>query len=354
VFDVRMSRVAQTSASLLAAGVLAAGGAVGGYLFRGDSSQTKTVTAASPSAQPTAAVTTNVNRIWRSARGAVVEIAATTSAAGVGSQGGTAQGSGFVYDSAGHILTNNHVVDGADSVTVRFTGGKTARATVVATDASTDLAVLKVPILPSSAHALSLASSAGVAVGDPVVAIGSPFGLEGTVTTGIVSATGRDITAPDGYTITGTIQTDAAINHGNSGGPLLDASGRLIGVNAQIESDSGGNDGVGFAIPSDTVRRVATQLITNGAVKHAYLGVTLSDGNAAAHIEKVQDGSPARGAGVQAGDAVIEIDGTRVRSADDLRTAIESREPGTKVTLKILRGGEEKTLHVTLGQRPAA
>src|SRR5207249_817693 len=161
-------------------------------------------------------------------------IAATTAAGALGNQGGTAQGSGFVYDSAGHIVTNNHVIDGSDSVSVHFAGGRTEKATVVATDASTDLALLKVAALPSGVHALSLASSDSVAVGDPVIAIGSPFGLDGTVTTGIVSATGRDITAPDGYTITNAIQTDAAINHGNSGGPLLDANGRVIGVNAQI------------------------------------------------------------------------------------------------------------------------
>ena len=173
------------------------------------------------------------------------------------------------------------MVDGATSITVTFAERHKASATVVGTDSSTDSRSSRSTRRRRELHPLTLADSEQVTVGDGVVAIGSPFGLEGTVTSGIVSALDRTIQAPNNFTISGAIQTDAAINHGNSGGPLLDANGNVVGVNAQIESDSGGNDGVGFAIPSDTVQRVAQQLISSGKVAHAYLGVQLGDGTAA-------------------------------------------------------------------------
>ena len=171
------------------------------------------------------------------------------------------------------------------------------------------------------------------------MAIGSPFGLEGTVTTGIVSALNRTIQAPNNFTINGAIQTDAAINHGNSGGPLLDADGHVIGINAQIESDSGGNDGVGFAIPSSIVQRVAQQLISSGKVAHAYLGVQLSDGNGGAQVGQVVSGAPAADAGVRTGDVVTAIDGKSITGADALVTAVDGKKPGDTVTLKVRRGG---------------
>ena len=192
-------------------------------------------------------------------------------------QGGTqAEGSGFVLDADGHIVTNAHVVEGASTITVRFSNGDEAEATLVGTDPSSDIAVLKVDPGATTLHPLELGTSKDLVVGQGVVAIGSPFGLQGSVTTGIVSALDRSIQAPNGYTIGGAIQTDAAINHGNSGGPLLDSSGKVVGVNAQIASDSGGNDGVGFAIPSDTVSSVAQQLIAGQSVEHAYLGVSVT------------------------------------------------------------------------------
>ena len=189
-----------------------------------------------------------MNSIYKRAYRGVVEIV-------VRSTGSSAEGSGFVYDSSGHIVTNQHVVNGGESISVKFWNGKTYSAKLVGTDSSTDLAVIKVNAPASQLFPISLGSSSKAAVGDPVVAIGSPFGLEETVTAGIVSALHRSIDSQSQFSIPDSIQTDAAINHGNSGGPLLNAQGQVIGVNAQIRSDSGDNAGVGFAIPSDTVAR---------------------------------------------------------------------------------------------------
>ncbi|MFN2628692.1 MAG: S1C family serine protease, partial [Gaiellaceae bacterium] len=217
---------------------------------------------------------------------------------------------------------------------------------------STDLAVLKVNLPASQLRPLTLAGSSAVQVGDGVVAIGSPFGLENTVTTGIVSALNRQIQAPDGSAIENAIQTDAAINHGNSGGPLLDLDGRVIGVNSQINSESGGNDGVGFAIPASTVRTIAGQLITTGKVQHGYLGVSVSDKSAGVAVNSVQPGSAAARAGLKSGDVITALDGKKVTSAQ-LRAAISGRKPGTKVELTLTRGGSSRRVAVTLGLRPA-
>ena len=202
-------------------------------------------------------------------------MSSATAASTFGGSGGTqqAQGSGFVYDEQGHVITNQHVVDGAQSVKVTLSNGKTYDATVVGSDPSTDVAVLDVDAPASALEPLELGDSSQVEVGDGVIAIGSPFGLEQTVTSGIVSALHRQITSPNDFAIDNAIQTDAAINHGNSGGPLLDLSGHVVGVTSQIESDSGGSDGVGFAVSSNTVKRIADALIANGSVDHAYLGV---------------------------------------------------------------------------------
>ena len=244
--------------------------------------------------------TGSVADVYRGAHASVVEITVTTTGQSdpFGGPGGTteAQGSGFVYDDEGHIVTNEHVVEGAESVEVRFSNGETRTATVVGTDPSTDLAVLHVDADDSLLEPLELAPSSSVAVGEAVVAIGSPFGLEDTVTTGIVSALGRSMEAPNGYTINDSIQTDAAINHGNSGGPLLDLEGRVIGVNSQIASESGGNDGVGFAIPSDTVERIVGQLLDGGEVQHAYLGVSVTEADEGVEVADVRSDSPAEGA----------------------------------------------------------
>ena len=274
----------------------------------------------------------------------------------MGSGTAQAQGSGFVYDTSGHVITNAHVVDGAESAKVRFADGKSYDATVVGVDASTDLAVLKVDAPASALHPIGLADSSQVAVGDVVVAIGSPFGLENSVTAGIVSALGRSMQAPNGYTITGAIQTDAAINHGNSGGPLLDLDGKVVGVNAQIESESGGNDGVGFAIPSSTVASIVGQIVDGGAVEHAYLGVSVTEatgGTAGAQLAQVRSGTPAAKAGLQAGDVVTAVDGDTVASAAALQSAIDAKKPGDRVIVDYLRNGERRTVTVTLATRPS-
>ena len=361
-----MSRNVNRIAAVVTAGALAAGGATAGYLGRGAADEaaspnaTQTVAAAS-TAQPAAAQSTlSVSQLYRNVRTGVVEVIAQEQAADSPFPGGssgeaTAQGSGFLYDSAGHVIPHQHVVDGASSVSVRFASGQTVHAEIVGTDASTDVAVLKVDSVPSSAKALVLGDSDGVQVGDGVVAIGSPFGLTGTVTSGIVSAVGREIDSPNNYAIEGAIQTDAAINHGNSGGPLFDMRGRVIGVNAQIKSDSGGNDGVGFAIPSSTVRSIATRLIQSGSVQHAYLGVSLDTADSGgAHISTVASGTPAAAAGLRASDVVTAVDGKKIASSQDLRLAIDNHKPGDRIELRVRRAGETKTFTVTLGTRPAA
>ena len=264
------------------------------------------------------------------------------------------QGSGFVYDEQGHIVTNAHVVAGADEVSVTFADGTKARATVVGIDPSTDLAVLDVDVSADELGPLMLGRSADVQVGDPVVAIGSPYGLAGSVTAGIVSATGRTIRALNNFGIDDAIQTDAAINHGNSGGPLLDARGRVIGVNSQIESETGGNDGIGYAVPSDTVRRVAAELIDDGSIEHAYLGVTMAETDEGVSIDEVSDGAPADRAGIREGDVVLRAGGKAVDTATDLRRIVDSHEPGERLTLQIRRSGRTRTVTVTLGTRPDA
>jgi len=286
----------------------------------------------------------SVHSIYQLANKGVVEIAA-----------GQGQGSGFVYDGDGHIVTNQHVVEGATSVSVRFWNGKTYDAQVVGTDASTDLAVLKVNAPASELFPLSLGDSSKLAVGDAVVAIGSPFGLEGTVTSGIVSALHREMTSPNHFAIDNSIQTDAAINHGNSGGPLLNAQGKVVGVNSQIESDSGGSEGVGFAIPSNTVSSIAGQLISSGKAEHAFLGVVLRDSSAqtGAAISQVRAGTPAAGASLRAGDIVTSAAGTRINSASELRAVINAHRPGDTISVTYTRGGQSHTVKVKLAARPA-
>src|SRR6476646_4958814 len=272
---------------------------------------------------------------------------------GGGSQTQHALGSGFVYDGNGHIVTNQHVVDGAQSISVRFWNGATYRATLVGSDPSTDIAVIKVAAPASMLHPLGLGDSGSLQVGQGVVAIGSPFGLQETVTAGIVSALHREMTAPNNFTIADSIQTDAAINHGNSGGPLLALDGKVIGVNAQIESDSGGSDGVGFAIPANTVRSIASQLIGSGSVKHAYLGVGIASAQNGVKLTEVRPGTPAAQAGLQTGDVVTAVGSRQVRAADELGTAIDAKKPGDRVTLTYTRNGASHSVTVTLEERPS-
>jgi putative serine protease PepD len=345
-------------ASLLAAACLGAGGGAVAYATLSDGStavRPVTVKQAQPVVSSTAGL--SVNEIYRRANRGVVEITVTTNAgpSGFGS-GGTsqAQGSGWVYDSSGHIVTNQHVVGGASSIKVRFWNGKTYSATLVGSDLSTDLAVIDVDAPASLLHPLTVGDSSQLQVGDGVVAIGSPFGLEETVTSGIASALHRTIQGPNqGFAINDTIQTDAAINHGNSGGPLLNTQGQVVGVNAQIRSDSGGNEGVGFAIPSNTVKSIAAQLISTGKAVHAYLGVSLDATAPSARIAEVRPATPAARAHLRAGDVVTAVDGRSVGTGDDLTRAIDSHRPGDTVTLKYERGGKEHTVDVKLGTRPS-
>jgi putative serine protease PepD len=263
-------------------------------------------------------------------------------------------GSGWLFDSNGHVVTNQHVVDDAEKVTVAFQDGTEVSARVVGSDRSTDVAVLELEDVPDSATPLELGSTSALELGDPLVAIGSPLGLQGTVTSGIVSGLGRDIEAPDGFTIDGAVQTDAALNHGNSGGPLLDLDGRVVGMNAQIASDSGANSGIGYAIPVETVRSIAEQLIASGKVEHAYLGVGIEDADGGARIAEVRPGGPAAEAGLREGDIVTEADGETVESADELRLAVEAHKPGDSFELTVKRDGDTKTVTVELGSRPAS
>jgi putative serine protease PepD len=249
------------------------------------------------------------------------------------------------------VLTNQHVVDNAQSVTVRFPDGEEVGARVVGADASSDVAVLELDSVPSGVTPVELGSSESLEIGDLVVAIGSPFGLEGTVTSGIVSALHRELTAPDGFTIDGAIQTDAAINPGNSGGPLLDGQGRVVGINSQIASSSGGNEGIGYAVPIETAKEVADSLIAGRAIERPFLGVQLAEAEDGAQIAAVTSGSPADRAGLKQGDLITEVDGEQA-SADDVRRAVAARKPGDKLELTVRSDGEAKTVTATLGKRP--
>ena len=263
-----------------------------------------------------------------------------------------ASGSGFLVD-ATHVVTNQHVVGRATTATVRFHDGEEVQARVLGTDPSTDVAVLELPEPQPDSAVLPLGASETLRVGETVIAIGSPFGLQGTVTTGIVSAVGRDIRAPDGFTIDGAIQTDAALNQGNSGGPLLDAAGRVVGMNAQIATDSGVSAGVGYAIPIETVREIARQIEESGTVEHAYLGVLIEDApDGGARIVEVNDGSPAARAGLRAGDVVVRAAGEEIETADELRLLVSGQRPGDELALEVRRGDDTVDVTVELGTRP--
>ncbi|MDT0165414.1 trypsin-like peptidase domain-containing protein [Actinotalea sp. AC32] len=286
------------------------------------------------------------------------------------SSGGGA-GSGVVIDAEGHILTNHHVVSGAVDGGLRVTlaDGRVLAATVVGTDATTDLAVIVLTDPPSDLEPATLGDSDDVEVGEPVMAVGNPLGLDSTVTTGIVSALDRPVTTSDGgdlTVVTNAIQIDAAINPGNSGGPLFDASGSVIGINSSIASmptgagGSTGSIGLGFAIPSNLADRVGAELIAEGEASHAYLGVGLSDGTAEADgvarrgavVEQVSDGTPAADAGMRVGDVVVAVDGDAVSGAESLTAFVRERAVGSDVTLTVVRDGTSTEVEVTLAERP--
>jgi S1-C subfamily serine protease len=297
--------------------------------------------------------------------------------------GGTATGSGILMDDQGHVLTNAHVVDNASSVTVKFGDGEPLDAKVLGIDNSTDIAVLQVDPGQVDAQPLPLGNSDAVNVGDPAVAIGNPYGLDRTVTSGIISALQRQISSPNGFTISDVIQTDAAINPGNSGGPLIDGQGRVIGINSQIATGSGssGSVGIGFAVPINTAKNVASQIIDGGSVQHAYLGIEGADltpeiasalnlpVDQGAIVQKVTPNGPAADAGLQGGgdttvsvggervraggDVITAIDGKPISGMDDLITAINEKQPGDTVTLDVLHNGSKTQVDVKLGDRPA-
>ena len=305
----------------------------------------------------------------------VVSITATSS------QGG-GQGSGVVIDKT-HVLTNNHVVSGAEKLTVTMSDGRTYDAEVRGTDPSTDLAVITVKNAPSDMTPISIGNSDQIAVGDPVMAVGNPLGLAGTVTTGIVSALNRPVTTeaesdpqadPNGQSqtqsetvVTNAIQTSAMINPGNSGGALVNASGQLIGINsaiASLGSSSGGQSGsigIGFAIPVNEAKSIATQLIDNGVAAHAYLGVTPQDGSASdgsatragAEVTSVGDGTPAAKAGLKVGDVIVGVNGDPVDSADSLIGHVREKSKDDEVTLTVLRDGKSLEIKATLAAKPS-
>jgi S1-C subfamily serine protease len=293
-----------------------------------------------------------------------------------------ALGSGFVIDKAGHIVTNYHVIEGADQIEVSFSNRDTMRATLVGSDPSTDIAVLRVEASPRGLTPLEFGDSGAVQVGDPVVAIGNPFGLARTATAGIVSAVQeRTITAPNGYPIDHVIQTDAPINPGNSGGPLLNAGAQVIGVNSQISTAQGanGNVGIGFAVPSNTVKAVVAQLVSTGKVDRAFLGISGSTVteelarvfrlpvDAGVLVETVGEGTAAAKAGLKAGtdttvvagesytlggDLIVAVGGKRVASLEQLRDVLADHKPGETVKLQVYRGSKSMNVDVKLGRQP--
>jgi putative serine protease PepD len=379
----RPGRIPIVVMTLLA--TLAVGVGAGAVAYSTFSDDTKTVIqpVRVGDSEPTASSSTlTAAQIYRNTNRSVVEI--TVGSVQVDPFGGEqqqrGQGSGFVYDSEGHIVTNDHVVESAETVSVRFWNGNTYDANVVGTDPSTDLAVIKVDAPDSVLHPLTVGDSSDVQVGNTVFALGSPFGLEDSFTSGIVSALHRQIEAPNDFTINDSIQTDAAINHGNSGGPLLNSSGEVIGVNAQIAGNTGANVGIGFAIPSNTVKKIAAQLIDTGEVEHAYLGVQVQDvpasvadelnlveGVQIASFPEIGSRTPAQRAGLRAatgertidgeiyptgGDVVTEIDGQKITSTEALQRAIDAKQPGDTITVTYWRNGDSHTVDVKLASRP--
>jgi len=374
-----MSRVLNLRISLLTAvlAVLTLGVALLVTGRGGNSTPTATMKTATPVVNTTVAASSgSPESVYNSTHSGVVSIISTEGSSasnpfgggGGGGGGGSALGSGIVLDSGGDILTNEHVVDNATKVTVSFdrTPKITRTAKVVGTDPSTDLAVIKIDPSGLDLHPLTLADSSSVSIGDTVYALGNPFGYTNSFSQGIISGLDRSIQAPNGFGIDGAIQTDASINPGNSGGPLLNASGQVIGINAQIATNSstaggqGSSSGVGFAIPIDLAKTVIPQLEQNGKVAHAYLGISTSsvpgsaNGTAfGASVQSVVQGSPAQQAGIQNGDVIKSIAGKQVTTSDDLAAIIAADKPGDKVAVVLSRGGSDKTVDVTLGQQPS-
>ena len=360
-----------------ALGVLAGTGQLGGgdtTIIRESASSIAT-SAATPESDAVAAESPapgkglSVEQVVKRESPAVVLISTTA-----GDGGGL--GSGFLIDTQGHVITNAHVVDGATTTTVTFEDGTETKGTILGVDKSTDVAVVKVDKVPSGVRPAPFGNSGDLTVGQSVVAIGNPYGYSGTATTGIVSALKRAIQSPSGFIIQNAIQTDAAINQGNSGGPLFDSNGRVIGINSQIASKNGGNVGIGFAVPIDTVRPIVDSIISSGKAQHAWIGIQGRDltpglaqklgleGKRGVVIASLDDRGPANDAGLQAaekadadvptgGDLIVAVNGRSVTDMADVADAVASRKVGDTITVTVLRDGKSQTVTLTLKDRPA-
>jgi S1-C subfamily serine protease len=382
------------AAALLGGGAALAGAAAFGDLGSNTTEVREVAVQATPAVSQVPPKALSIGDIYQRSSGGVVQVTSTSVVTVPADpffgdlfpsqQQQQSLGSGFVIDKTGHIVTNYHVVQGAKKINVSFSNGASTKATIVGVDPSSDIAVLKVGASSRALTPLPLGNSDEMRVGDPVVAIGNPFGLDRTVTAGIVSAIQRAITAPNGYTIDHVIQTDAAINHGNSGGPLLNRRGQVVGVNAQIETGSsgnGGNVGVGFAIPSNTVKNVIAQLIREGRVDRAFIGISATPITRdlarvfrlpvakGLLVQSVQPGSGAASSGLKAGttqvvlagesyrlggDIIVQADKFPVASLDRLRDVVASKKPGDKLRLVVYRNGKRTIVSVKLGRQPTA
>ena len=347
----RARRLLPFMLAALAAAMLLGAGVLGASILNNDKTASVAPLPVVKGAAPADQRSKTVRSIYASVSPSVVRIQ-------VQEGGSEASGTGFVIDRGGTIVTNAHVVGSATTAQVRLDdSAATIDAQVLGTDASSDLAVLRVDS-SKTAHLrpLTLADSDSVQVGDLAVAIGYPLGLDRTATAGIVSGVGRAIKAPNGFSIDKVIQTDAPINPGNSGGPLLDGAGRVIGVNSQIAtaSSGGGNVGIGFAVPSNTVSQVVPRLESGGTISRPYLGVSTQASISAsgAQVAGVVPGGPADAGGLRDGDVIVNVGGKEVLAPEDISTAIESRKPGDQVPVEIQRAGAAQTLHITLGKRP--
>jgi S1-C subfamily serine protease len=390
-----LPRIAGLASVALLGGLVALGGvALTGDLGGGTTTLVKT----SPVPVTAAPVADNgalsVRAIYSRAAPGVVQISSTSENEGDNPSGAPvpldqsprdqALGSGFVIDKSGHIVTNYHVIEGAAQIEVSFSNRDTLRATIVGSDPSTDIAVLRVEASSRGLTPLEFGDSGAVRVGDPVVAIGNPFGLARTATAGIVSAVQeRTITAPNGYPIDHVIQTDAPINPGNSGGPLLNERAQVVGVNSQITSAQGtsGNVGIGFAVPANTVKAVVAQLVATGKVDRAFLGISGSTVteelarvvrlpvDSGVIVETVGEGTAAAKAGLKpgtdttvisgesytlGGDLIVAVGSKRVASLEQLRDVLADHKPGETVKLQLYRGSKSMTVEVTLGRQPSS
>jgi putative serine protease PepD len=353
-------------AALLGGGASTAILAAAGVLDNGNATSTTTVLKASSGSSSGGL---DAGALYASASPGVVDITSKGVSSSGTSQGSpfggppqqsqsTATGTGFVVDGQGHIVTAAHVVDGASSITVKFADGTARKATVTGKDDATDVAVLKVDASGLTLHPLKLASSASLDVGQSVAAIGDPFGYARSISTGIVSGVDRTISAPNGFTVAHAVQTDAALNPGNSGGPLLNAKGEVVGIVDQIATDGNAeqSSGVGFAVPIDLVKSQLPTLAAGQKVRHAYIGVATSDApnqTGGAAIGQVTHGGPAAAAGIQPGDVMTKLGDASISNSSDLVAAIADHKPGDKVQVTIRRGSSTIQRTVTLGTQPA-